>query len=95
MRELEHIRDHYPDVYSRIGKSAFNKKLGRKYLRLGLYYERNGELTKARAAYKQAMLLRKWSLSLSLGIHPLHPIGSPVSHWLSGVLASSMINCRE
>jgi glycosyltransferase involved in cell wall biosynthesis len=61
VRELEHIRDHYPDVYSRIGKSAFNKKLGRKYLRLGLYYERNGELTKARAAYKQAMLLRRWS----------------------------------
>jgi glycosyltransferase involved in cell wall biosynthesis len=61
VRELEHIRDRYPDVYSRIGKSAFNKKLGRKYLRLGLYYERNGELTKARAAYKQAMLLRKWS----------------------------------
>jgi glycosyltransferase involved in cell wall biosynthesis len=61
VRELEHIRDHYPDVYSRIGKSAFNKKLGRKYLRLGLYYERKGELTKARAAYKQAMLLRKWS----------------------------------
>jgi hypothetical protein len=30
-------------------------------LRLGLYCERNGELTKARAAYKQAMLLRKWS----------------------------------
>jgi hypothetical protein len=61
VRELEHIRDHYPDVYSRIGKSAFNKKLGRKYLRLGLYYEGQGELTKARAAYKQAMVLRKWS----------------------------------
>jgi glycosyltransferase involved in cell wall biosynthesis len=61
VRELEHIRDHYPDVYSRIGKSAFNKKLGRKYFRLGLYYERKGELTKARAAYKQAMLLRQWS----------------------------------
>jgi glycosyltransferase involved in cell wall biosynthesis len=61
VRELEHIRDHYPDVYGRIGKSAFNKKLGRKYLRLGLYYERNGEFTKARAAYKRAMLLRKWS----------------------------------
>ena len=61
VRELEHIRDHYHDVYSRIGKSAFNKKLGRKYFRLGLYYEREGDLTKARAAYKQAMLLRKWS----------------------------------
>jgi len=62
VRELEHIRDHYPDVYSRIGKSAFNKKLGRKYFRLGLYYERQGDLAKARAAYKQAMFLRKWSL---------------------------------
>ena len=61
VRELEHIRDHYHDVYSRIGKSAFNKKLGRKYFRLGLYYEREGDLMKARAAYKQAMLLRKWS----------------------------------
>jgi GT2 family glycosyltransferase len=61
VRELEHIRDHYPDVYGRIGKSAFNKKLGRKYLRLGLYYEGQGELAKARAAYKQAMHLRKWS----------------------------------
>jgi glycosyltransferase involved in cell wall biosynthesis len=61
VRELEHIRDHYPDVYSRIGKNAFNKKLGRKYFRLGLYYEKKGDLTKARAAYKQAMLLRKWS----------------------------------
>src|SRR5918995_1257426 len=61
VRELEHIRDHYHDVYCRIGKSAFNKKLGRKYFRLGLYYERKGELTKAKAAYKQAMLLRQWS----------------------------------
>ena len=61
VRELEHIRDHYPDVYGRIGKNAFNKKLGRKYLRLGLYYEGKGELANARAAYKQAMLLRKWS----------------------------------
>jgi hypothetical protein len=58
VRELEHIRDHYPDVYSRIGKSAFNKKLGRKYLRLGLYYERKGELTKARAAYKRSWTFR-------------------------------------
>ena len=61
VRELEHIRDHYPDVYSRIGRKAFNKKLGRKYLRLGLYYEGRGELAKARAAYRQAMVLRKWS----------------------------------
>jgi glycosyltransferase involved in cell wall biosynthesis len=61
VRELEHIRDHYHDVYCRIGKRAFNKKLGRKFFRLGLYYAREGDLTKARAAYKQAMLLRKWS----------------------------------
>jgi tetratricopeptide (TPR) repeat protein len=65
LRELEHIRDQYPDVYRRIGKTAFNKKLGRKYFRLGLYYEKRGEQEKARAAYKQAMLLRKWSLRYS------------------------------
>jgi glycosyltransferase involved in cell wall biosynthesis len=62
VRELEDIRDSYPDVYRRIGKNTFNKKLGRKYFRLGLYYESRGDLTKARAAYKQAMLLRKMSL---------------------------------
>ena len=65
LRELEHIRERYPEVYDRIGKSTFNKKLGRKYFRLGLYYERGGEPAKARAAYKQAMLLRKWSLRYS------------------------------
>ena len=65
LRELEHIRDRYPDVYRRIGKGAFNKKLGRKYFRLGLYYEKRGEQEKARAAYKQAMFLRKWSLRYS------------------------------
>ena len=65
LRELEHIRERYPEVYDRIGKSTFNKKLGRKYFRLGLYYERRGEPAKARAAYKQAMLLRKWSLRYS------------------------------
>jgi teichuronic acid biosynthesis glycosyltransferase TuaG len=62
VRELEDIRDSYPDVYRRIGKNTFNKKLGRKYFRLGLYYQGRGDLTKARAAYKQAMLLRKMSL---------------------------------
>jgi glycosyltransferase involved in cell wall biosynthesis len=61
VRELEDIRDSYPEVYRRIGKNTFNKKLGRKYFRLGLYYERRGDLAKARAAYKQAMLLRKMS----------------------------------
>jgi glycosyltransferase involved in cell wall biosynthesis len=61
VRELEDIRDSYPEVYRRIGKNTFNKKLGRKYFRLGLYHERRGDLAKARAAYKQAMLLRKMS----------------------------------
>lgn len=65
VRELELIRERYPDVYSRIGKRVFNKKLGRKYFRLGLYYERRGELEKARDSYRQAMLLRKWSLRYS------------------------------
>jgi glycosyltransferase involved in cell wall biosynthesis len=61
VKELEHIRDHYPDVYCRIGKKVFNKKLGRKYFRLGLYYEELGDLDKAREAFKKAMLLRKLS----------------------------------
>ena len=60
--ELEDIRDCYPEVYHRIGPNVFNKKLGRKYFRLGLYYEGLGDLTKAREAYKKAMLLRKLSL---------------------------------
>ena len=33
--ELDHIRVHYPDVYQRIGSNVFDKKLGRKYFRLG------------------------------------------------------------
>jgi len=65
LKELEHIRTHYPDVYSRIGKSVFHKKLGRKYFRLGLYYEKNGEIHKARDMYRRAMLLRKWSFRYS------------------------------
>ncbi|MPZ78110.1 MAG: glycosyltransferase [Deltaproteobacteria bacterium] len=65
VRELVHIRERYPDVYSRIGKRVFNKKLGRKYFRLGLYYENRGELEKARDSYRQAMLLRKWTLRYS------------------------------
>jgi glycosyltransferase involved in cell wall biosynthesis len=60
--ELEDIRDCYPEVYHRIGPNVFNKKLGRKYFRLGLYYEGLGDLAKAREAYKKAMLLRKLSL---------------------------------
>ena len=61
VKELEDIRDHYPDVYRRIGKRVFNKKLGRKYFRLGLYYDELRDLDKAREAYKKAMLLRKLS----------------------------------
>jgi glycosyltransferase involved in cell wall biosynthesis len=59
--ELEDIRDCYPEVYHRIGKRVFNKKLGRKYFRLGSYYEEVGDLSQAREAYKKAMLLRKLS----------------------------------
>ena len=60
--ELEDIRDCYPEVYHRIGKRVFNKKLGRKYFRLGSYYEALGDLSQAREAYRKAMLLRKLSL---------------------------------
>jgi glycosyltransferase involved in cell wall biosynthesis len=63
--ELENIRDHYPEVYDRIGKSVFNKKLGRKYFRLGSYYEGLGHLSQAREAYRKAMLLRKLSFRYS------------------------------
>lgn len=63
--ELEDIRDHYPEVYDRIGKSVFNKKLGRKYFRLGAYYETLGHLGQAREAYRKAMLLRKLSFRYS------------------------------
>jgi glycosyltransferase involved in cell wall biosynthesis len=65
LKELEHIQTHYPDVYSRIGRSVFDKKLGRKYFRLGLYYAKNGDRHKAREMYRQAMLLRKWSFRYS------------------------------
>ena len=61
VRELENIRERYPEAYERIGKRAFNQKLGRKYFRLGVYHEREGEVDKAIAAYRQAMILRKWS----------------------------------
>ena len=63
--ELEDIRDNYPEVYDRIGKSVFNKKLGRKYFRLGSYYEAQGHLRQAREAYRKAMLLRKLSFRYS------------------------------
>jgi glycosyltransferase involved in cell wall biosynthesis len=61
VRELENIRECYQEVYNRIGRRAFNQKLGRKYFRLGLYHEMNGAADKALAAYKAAMILRKWS----------------------------------
>jgi glycosyltransferase involved in cell wall biosynthesis len=61
VRELENIRERYPEVYKRIGKRAFNQKLGRKYFRLGVYHEKQGEVDKAITAYRQAMTLRKWS----------------------------------
>ena len=60
--DLENLRDRYPEVCDRIGKNVFNKKLGRKYFRLGLYYDALGESGKAQEAYKKAMQLRKLSL---------------------------------
>ena len=59
---LENIRHRYPEVYRRIGKRIFNKKLGRKYLRLGLHYEKYGDVKKAKDMYKKALLTRKWDL---------------------------------
>jgi glycosyltransferase involved in cell wall biosynthesis len=61
VKELENIRDKYPDVYKRIGKRVFNKKLGRKYYRLGLFYEERANLAKAHDMYRMAMSLRKFS----------------------------------
>jgi glycosyltransferase involved in cell wall biosynthesis len=60
-KELEDIKINYPDVYARIGPQLFDKKLGRKYFRLGRYYENTGEKLKAREMYKKAMTLRKLS----------------------------------
>jgi glycosyltransferase involved in cell wall biosynthesis len=59
---LENIRERYPDVFHRIGKRFFCKKLGAKYYRLGLYFERSGDKNKAREMYKKAMSMRKFSL---------------------------------
>ena len=59
---LENIRERYPEVYRRVGKAIFNKKLGRKYYRLGFYYEKNGAADKAREMYKKALLTRRFSL---------------------------------
>ena len=59
---LENIQERYPDVSRRIGKRFFSKKLGAKYYRLGLYFERSGDKNKAKEMYKKAMLMRKFSL---------------------------------
>jgi glycosyltransferase involved in cell wall biosynthesis len=61
VKSLESIRDHYPDVYRRIGKRLFNKKLARKYYRLALYREKSGDRSTAREMYRKAMLARKLS----------------------------------
>lgn len=61
VRELQDIRDNYPDVYARIGKNVFDKKLGRKYFRLGFYYEKQGATGEAREMYRKAMELRRFS----------------------------------
>jgi glycosyltransferase involved in cell wall biosynthesis len=59
---LENIRERYPDVCRRIGKRFFDKKLGSKYYRLGRYFEKSGDPSKARDMYKKAMLMRMFSL---------------------------------
>lgn len=58
VRCLEDIRANYPAVYRNIGSSIFARKLGRKYFRLGRYYERMGELEKARPMYWKAIQTR-------------------------------------
>jgi tetratricopeptide (TPR) repeat protein len=58
---LESIRDDYPEVYRRIGKKVFNKKLGRKYFRAGVFYDKLGNIEKARDMYRKAMVLRRLS----------------------------------
>jgi glycosyltransferase involved in cell wall biosynthesis len=65
VRSLENIREQYPDVYRRIGKRLFNKKLARKYYRLGLYSEKSGDRLTAKEMYRKAMLARKLSLRYS------------------------------
>lgn len=59
---LENIRERYPEVYRQIGRRVFSQKLGRKYYRLGLYYERHGNKDRARESYKKAILTRRLSL---------------------------------
>jgi glycosyltransferase involved in cell wall biosynthesis len=59
---LENIQERYPDVSRRIGRRFFTKKLGAKYYRLAVYYERSGDQNKAKEMYKKAMFMRKFSL---------------------------------
>jgi glycosyltransferase involved in cell wall biosynthesis len=62
LRSLENIRERYPEVYRRLGREVFGKKLARKYYRLGLYCERTGDRARAKLMYRNAMLARKLSL---------------------------------
>jgi glycosyltransferase involved in cell wall biosynthesis len=62
VKSLENIRRFYPEVYDSVGKRVFNKKLARKYYRLGLFRERNGDRLKAKEMYQKAMLTRNFSL---------------------------------
>ena len=55
---LEDIRDHYPAVRAAVGQRAFAKRMGRKYFRLARYYERSGQLDKAKTIYKKAFFTR-------------------------------------
>lgn len=55
---LEDIRDNYPTVGQAVGHRAFAKRMGRKYFRLARYYERSGQLEKAKAVYRKAFFTR-------------------------------------
>jgi alpha-1,3-rhamnosyltransferase len=59
VKSLEDIQKNYPEVLQKIGKRIFTRKLGRKYYRLGRYYEQLGQLANARDAYWKALLCRK------------------------------------
>lgn len=56
---LEDIRDRHPKVYQKIDRRIFNRKLGKKYFRLGRYQERHGRFHEATEAYLNAILCRK------------------------------------
>jgi glycosyltransferase involved in cell wall biosynthesis len=75
VNSLEDLRDKYPEIVEKIGHSLFFKKLGRKYFRLGCYFERLGEFDKAREAYRKAVGCRRtrlryyWSYLRLNGMH--------------------------